>query len=264
MRHGTAVGRGARALLPAVLLAALSACAPGELSTGEPRAGRVPGEATAEAPLPVPALAPPAPKPAPPPLRIEVSLAARRLWLLRGDDTLLSAPAGIGKGTTLRHRGREWRFVTPRGTRTVLAKAEAPVWTPPDWHYVEVARDNGFDLAPLERGAVVELPNGTRLEVRGEEVGTAYADGGFEPFPPGEEIVLDGVLYVPPLGTRQRRVEGELGTHKLDLGDGYLIHGTREEDSVGTRASHGCIRLRNADVERLFRAVPVGTPVEIR
>jgi lipoprotein-anchoring transpeptidase ErfK/SrfK len=30
------------------------------------------------------------------------------------------------------------------------------------------------------------------------------------------------------------------------------------------RASHGCIRLRNADVERLFRAVPVGTPVLIR
>lgn len=260
MGDGKAAGRRALALLPAVLAAALAACAPGEASTEEPRALREPSAAAAPAPI----LAPPPAPPAPPPLRIEVSLAARRLWLLRGDDTLLSAPAGIGKGTTLRHEGREWRFVTPRGERTVLAKAADPVWTPPDWHYVEVARDNGFDLAALERGAAVELPNGTRLEVRGEEVGTVYADGAFEPFPAGEEIVLDGVLYVPPVGTRQRRVEGELGTHKLDLGDGYLIHGTREEDSVGTRASHGCIRLRNADVERLFRAVPVGTPVLVR
>ncbi len=263
MGDGNVAGRRALALLPAVLAAALAACAPGEASTEEPRALREPRAAAAPAPAPEPILAPPAGPPAPP-LRIEVSLAARRLWLLRGDDTLLSAPAGIGKGTTLRHEGREWRFVTPRGERTVLAKAADPVWTPPDWHYVEVARDNGFDLAALHRGAAVELPNGTRLEVRGEEVGTVYADGAFEPFPAGEEIVLDGVLYVPPIGTRQRRVEGELGTHKLDLGDGYLIHGTREEDSVGTRASHGCIRLRNADVERLFRAVPVGTPVLVR
>ncbi len=263
MRHGTA-GRRALALLPAALAAALGACAPGEASTEQPRAALEPRAAAAPAPPPAPVPAPPPAPPAPPPLRIEVSLAARRLWLLRGDDTLFSAPAGIGKGTTLRHAGREWRFVTPRGERRVLGKAADPVWTPPDWHYVEVARDNGFDLAALERGAAVELPNGTRLEVRGEEVGTAYPDGAFEPFPAGEEIVLDGVLYVPPLGTRQRRVEGELGTHKLDLGDGYLIHGTREEDSVGTPASQGCIRLRNADVERLFRAVPVGTPVLVR
>ncbi|MEW5931245.1 MAG: L,D-transpeptidase, partial [Gemmatimonadota bacterium] len=238
------------------------ACAPGEASTEEPRAAPGPAGAPAPAP-PLPVAAEP-PAPPPQPLRIEVSLAARRLWLLRGEDTLLAAPAGIGKGTTLRHEGREWRFVTPRGERAVLGKAEDPVWTPPDWHYVEVARENGFDLKTLERGVPVELPNGTRLEVRGEEVGTVFADGAFEPFPPGEEIVLDGVLYVPPLGTRQRRVRGELGTHKLDLGDGYLIHGSRDGEGVGTRASHGCIRLRNADVERLFRAVPVGTPVLIR
>ena len=102
-----------------------------------------------------------------------MSLAARRLWLLRGDDTLFSAPAGIGKGTTLRHEGHEWRLTTLRGTRTVLAKAVAPVWTPPDWHYVEVARENGFAQAELEHAAAVKLPNGTRLGARGDEVGTA-------------------------------------------------------------------------------------------
>ena len=42
------------------------------------------------------------------------------------------------------------------------------------------------------------------------------------------------------------------------------IHGTAEEWSIGTRASHGCIRMRVADVIALYRRVPVGTPVLIQ
>jgi lipoprotein-anchoring transpeptidase ErfK/SrfK len=256
---------GGRCLLPALVL--LAACAPPDAPAGEaapPAATRL-AAVSARPPLP-PAPPAPAPPAAEAPLRIEISLADRRLWLLEGEDTLLSVPAGIGKGTTLRHEGRSWTFDTPRGTRTVLGKQRDPVWVPPDWHFVEAARERAFELAAVERERPVELSGGTRLEVRGRDVGIAYPDSTFEPLPPGEEIVFDGVLYVPPLGTRQRRVEGELGTHKLDLGDGYLIHGTREgsESSVGAASSHGCIRLRNADVERLFREVPVGTRVLVR
>ncbi|MBA2504975.1 MAG: L,D-transpeptidase family protein [Thermoleophilaceae bacterium] len=47
-------------------------------------------------------------------------------------------------------------------------------------------------------------------------------------------------------------------------GDGVGIHGTAEEWSIGTRASHGCIRMRVRDVKDLARRVPVGTPVRIR
>lgn len=46
--------------------------------------------------------------------------------------------------------------------------------------------------------------------------------------------------------------------------DRYIyIHGTNQEDAIGTPASHGCVRLRNADVAELFDRVPAGTPVFI-
>ena len=41
------------------------------------------------------------------------------------------------------------------------------------------------------------------------------------------------------------------------------IHGTNEEGRVGQTGSHGCVRMRNADVAELFDAAPVGTPVWI-
>ena len=41
------------------------------------------------------------------------------------------------------------------------------------------------------------------------------------------------------------------------------IHGTNDPASVGRDVSHGCIRLRNADVTYLARRLPLGTPVRI-
>jgi len=45
---------------------------------------------------------------------------------------------------------------------------------------------------------------------------------------------------------------------------GFGIHGTNDPGSVGKAASHGCIRLRNSDVKRLFGMVNLGDRVEIR
>ena len=42
------------------------------------------------------------------------------------------------------------------------------------------------------------------------------------------------------------------------------IHGTNQPDRIPGRVSHGCIRLRNADIVRLGRLMPVGTPLTIR
>lgn len=42
------------------------------------------------------------------------------------------------------------------------------------------------------------------------------------------------------------------------------LHGTNEPWTIGRAASHGCIRLHNADMRRLFRLAPAGTPVLIR
>ena len=49
----------------------------------------------------------------------------------------------------------------------------------------------------------------------------------------------------------------------MGIVNGVGIHGTAETGSIGTRASHGCIRMRVPDVIALYRRVPVGTPVLI-
>ncbi len=56
-----------------------------------------------------------------------------------------------------------------------------------------------------------------------------------------------------------------VGTRWLGLSQkGYGIHGTNAPGSIGHAASHGCIRLRNSDVEKLFTMVQVGDTVKIR
>jgi lipoprotein-anchoring transpeptidase ErfK/SrfK len=55
-----------------------------------------------------------------------------------------------------------------------------------------------------------------------------------------------------------------LGTRWLGLSVlGYGIHGTNAPASIGHNASHGCIRMRNRDVEELFAMVSVGDEVEL-
>jgi lipoprotein-anchoring transpeptidase ErfK/SrfK len=56
-----------------------------------------------------------------------------------------------------------------------------------------------------------------------------------------------------PLRARWMGITGSVG-----------IHGTSQEYSIGSRASHGCIRMRVADVIDLYPRVPLGTPVLIR
>ncbi|WOD41654.1 L,D-transpeptidase [Nodosilinea sp. E11] len=48
--------------------------------------------------------------------------------------------------------------------------------------------------------------------------------------------------------------------------DGHVwvgLHGTSDATSIGTAASHGCIRMHNADVEALFSRIELGTPVRV-
>jgi lipoprotein-anchoring transpeptidase ErfK/SrfK len=55
-----------------------------------------------------------------------------------------------------------------------------------------------------------------------------------------------------------------IGTRWLGLSvKGYGIHGTNNPASIGHSASHGCIRLRNQDIEQLFGMVSVGDAVEL-
>jgi L,D-transpeptidase YbiS len=68
---------------------------------------------------------------------------------------------------------------------------------------------------------------------------------------------------IPPPDSPIRYVKGHLGKYALDLGDGILIHGTDDVDSIGRKASHGCIRLPDDALEKVYDGVKVGTDVYI-
>ena len=66
---------------------------------------------------------------------------------------------------------------------------------------------------------------------------------------------------IPPYGSPLREEKGAMGPYALDLGDGYKLHGTREEGRIGDPVSHGCVRLETECITYLYQHVPVGTPV---
>ena len=197
---------------------------------------------------------------------IVISIADHRLWYRQRDQLIFTTRVATGSGKVLANEGsKEWKFETPRGRLVVLNKESDPVWTPPDWHYVEVAHKKKVGVQQLSRTAVIALKDSSVLAVRGAEIVRRYRDGREEALEGGEgrELVADGKVIVPPFGTNQRRFAGVVGTHRLNLGDGYALHGTDVPSSIGSSVSHGCIRLRNEDIETLYRMVPVGTPVYI-
>jgi hypothetical protein len=73
--------------------------------------------------------------------------------------------------------------------------------------------------------------------------------------PGGEEdLILSRILWL----------EG-LDPENSNTRDRYIyIHGTNQEDLIGTPASHGCIRLRNNQMIELFDLVEEGTPLLIK
>lgn len=88
------------------------------------------------------------------------------------------------------------------------------------------------------------------------------------PSPTGEFKVVNRVqnpTYYHPGNVIPAGKNNPLGTRWLGLSEkGYGIHGTNAPKSIGRAASHGCIRLRNRDMEKLFTLVKVGDTVKIR
>jgi lipoprotein-anchoring transpeptidase ErfK/SrfK len=75
---------------------------------------------------------------------------------------------------------------------------------------------------------------------------------------PGSDWARDMPPYIGP------GRNNPLGTRALNLSaSGIRIHGTPDDASIGTNASHGCIRMHMSEVEELFDQVDVGTPVLI-
>jgi hypothetical protein len=194
-----------------------------------------------------------------------VSIADHKIWFKQGKEVLFEAGVATGSGKELVSGGSQWRFETPRGRLVVQEKEEDPAWVPPDWHFMEIANKRGLGVVRLGSGQTISTGDGV-ITTRGGEVVRRYGDGrtvslggGTE----GREIIAGGNIIIPPFGTTARRYLGVLGTRRLKMGDGYAVHGTNKPETIGQSVSHGCVRMRNEDIERLYPMVPVGTPVYI-
>jgi lipoprotein-anchoring transpeptidase ErfK/SrfK len=113
---------------------------------------------------------------------------------------------------------------------------------------------------PDRKLAVIE--GGTTVEIYDVAVGKPST-----PSPVGTFTIVNRLAHptyyrpgvVIPPGDRN-----PLGTRWMGLSEkGYGIHGTDQPTSIGYAQSHGCIRLRNADVERLFERLRPGDVVEL-
>ena len=75
---------------------------------------------------------------------------------------------------------------------------------------------------------------------------------------PDRDWILTRILWLRGL-ERGRNRHGSVDTMRRYI----YIHGTPHEEAIGEAASHGCIRMRNADVIELFDLVEVGDIVQI-
>ena len=144
---------------------------------------------------------------------IEVSIAAQRLRVLRGEEVVAEFPVSTSRFGLGSEPGS---FKTPLGNFRIAEKigAKAPAWS------VFRARQPTGEIA---------------------------SEGG------EEDLVLTRILWL----------EG-LEEHNANTRDRFIyLHGTNQEKAIGTPASHGCVRLANADMIRLYEMVPVGTPLRI-
>lgn len=99
---------------------------------------------------------------------------------------------------------------------------------------------------PINEVFIGRMPRGSLDECRasGEEL--------------PDDIITSRILWLE--GMEPGRNQGSY----VDTYQRYIyIHGTSEEDKIGTPASIGCIRMRNADVVELYRLVESGTEVLI-
>jgi lipoprotein-anchoring transpeptidase ErfK/SrfK len=127
------------------------------------------------------------------------------------------------------------------------------------------------DQARPHRQVIVSIPDrklavveeGHVLHIFAVSVGAKVSNS-----PTGEFQIINRVVnpaYYHPGTVIAPGKDNPVGTRWIGLDKkGYGIHGTNEPWSIGKAASHGCIRLRNRDVERLFTMLHVGDTVEIR
>jgi lipoprotein-anchoring transpeptidase ErfK/SrfK len=154
---------------------------------------------------------------------IVIDVARQRLVLWRDGASVLDVPVSTGERGVGEQRGSG---CTPRGHHTVRAKVGAG----------------------CVEGAVFVGRRPT-----GEVYSPALAEA-----QPARDWILTRILWLGGCEPGRNR-GGEVDTLRRYI----YIHGCPDEAPMGVAQSHGCIRMRNADVVTLFDAVSLGTSVRI-
>ena len=99
-----------------------------------------------------------------------------------------------------------------------------------------------------------ETPKGA-LTVKNKKTNPVWAK-------PDWAFIEEG-LPVPPKGHPSRFEKYVLGDFALELGDGYMIHGTIYQRFLGKSVIHGCVRLDDDDLEAVYKTLQIGSKVFI-
>jgi L,D-transpeptidase YbiS len=155
---------------------------------------------------------------------IEIDIPDQRLRLLdEAGDPLMDVPVSTARNGVGEVYGSEQ---TPRGRHVICAKIGAG--------------------QPINTVFVARRPTG--------EIYTH----GMRQLHPDRDWILTRILWLKGLERGKNRM-GNVDTMRRYI----YIHGMPDEDPIGVPGSRGCIRVRNADLVRLFDLVSPGTPVEI-
>jgi L,D-transpeptidase YbiS len=141
---------------------------------------------------------------------ILINTSENRFVLRNSRDTIRTGVCSTGKDEILVYpNGTRKPFKTPKGMFSVQLKRKNPVWTKPDWAFIEEG------------------------------------------------------LKPPSARSAERYDEATLGNYALNIGDGYMLHGTLYQRFLGLPVTHGCVRLGDADLEVIFTTLDKGAKVFI-
>jgi hypothetical protein len=135
---------------------------------------------------------------------------------------------------------------------------------------IAAAQNNAPAEPKPARRIVVSFPDRKLALIEGDRVIKVYdvaVGAPVSPSPSGEfQIVqrLENPTYYKPGVEIGPGANNPLGPRWIGLNiKGFGIHGTNQPNSIGKNASHGCIRLRNSDIQDLFARVQVGDKVSL-
>jgi lipoprotein-anchoring transpeptidase ErfK/SrfK len=155
---------------------------------------------------------------------------------------------------------------TKRAAGIILAFLTLAVASP---SFAQVTKPSG--AAPVNRVVLVSIPDRKLAVIENGNVVATFpvaVGAAASPSPTGEFQIVNRVsnpTYYRPGTVIPSGKNNPVGTRWVGLSQkGYGIHGTNAPRSVGHAASHGCIRLGNRDIEKLFTMVQVGDVVQIR